>query len=130
MRTGMNALIYALYLLRRRTKEEHDDALSNAVFYSSVILLVGLTPVLIWLGKLLGFEFLWAEFAGISGGKWGGVAILAVTWIVLKIKMRGVSESAIYKEIEHYPFAQKRPEVVAFSPLIFAMAIMLLYLLF
>jgi len=114
-------LVIAIYILRKRANESSKDWLSNAIFYSSVSIMLAVSISLTFLLSLIGIDY---DFRIINEKFGFDIELLIVLllflliWGVLKRKFKYVTNSGIEEKVKSSRLLSEKPEVIAFSPLI------------
>jgi len=125
-------IVFAIYALRMRTSDSHEAALSNAIFFAALFLMLGIIVSMVFISRSLGLDIDLRpidDWLGIGAGKVFAFFVFSLFWLILKIKLKKIQRSEIEKIIISSNWLTKKPEVIAFSPLIVAFSLLMLILI-
>ena len=132
MHFNINTLVYSLYILRKKAKDSHKDSLSNAIFFMALFLTILLSSIFTIIVVVFKFEvsFSWFDsFFGMNGDKLLAGIVLFIIWVILKLRVSSKTDLDIQEQIKKSEILLKKPELIAFSPLILSVFLMVLILL-
>ncbi len=128
----IKALVYALYLIRKRAKDNHEAAVSNAIFYASIFLLINFTVIITSIMYAINYtldDWWFEEFYGVSLNAALGVLGFLLIWGCIKFYIKSPTSIEINNLVDQFPVIQKQKEIISFLPLIFTFILILLYLI-
>jgi len=127
----MKRIVFAIYALRRRTKDGHEDRLSNAIFFAALFLMLCFGVIIVFISFALGLEVDLKPldtWLGIGVAKVFAFFIFCFIWLYLKFKFKNIQNRELEDIISNSNYLNKNPERVAFSPLIVVFVLLMLVL--